>query len=133
MLSGATEAPMPQTTRLDLARQNVGVLRDGAIALLASTRPPPRVDGLTLGIAVMDRPPPHAGERHLDGDELLYLVAGSATVAIERDEGEERVALAAGDACIVPRGLWHRVLFDRRVTLLYATPGPNNERRPLPA
>jgi mannose-6-phosphate isomerase-like protein (cupin superfamily) len=124
---------MPLTTRLDLARQSVGILRDGAIALLGGTRPPPRVEGLSVGVAVMDRPPPHAGERHPDGDELLYLVAGSATVVIERSEGEERVALAAGDACIVPRGHWHRVLFDREVTLLYATPGPNTERRPLGA
>jgi mannose-6-phosphate isomerase-like protein (cupin superfamily) len=79
----------------------------------------------------MDRPPPHAGERHPDGDELLYLIAGNATVVIEHPEGEERVALEAGDACIVPRGLWHRVLFDAPVRLLYATPGPNKEWRPL--
>jgi mannose-6-phosphate isomerase-like protein (cupin superfamily) len=123
---------MARTPRLDLSQQSVGVLRDGAIALLASTRPPPRVEGLSIGVAVMDRPPPHAGEMHPDGDELLYLIAGRATVLVERPEGDERVALAPGDACIVPRGHWHRVLFDAQVALLYATPGPSIERRPLP-
>lgn len=122
---------MKSATRLDLSQQSIGVLDDGAIALLPSTRPPPRVDGLTIGVAAMDRPPPHAGERHLDGDELLYLLVGAATVSIERPEGEERVPLAAGDACLVPRGLWHRVLFDAPIRLLYATPGPNTERRPI--
>ena len=122
---------MPQATRLDLSKQSVGVLRDGSVALLANTRPPPRVDGLTVGIAAMDRPPPHAGERHPDGDELLHLIEGNATVLIEWPEGEERIALAAGDSCIVPRGLWHRVLFDAPIRLLFATPGPNKEWRPL--
>lgn len=122
---------MAHPTRLDLTRQNVGVLRDGAIALLASSRPPPRVEGLTIGVAVMDRPPPHAGELHRDGDELLYLIAGRATVRIERPEGEERLVLTAGNACIVPRGHWHRVMPEGEITLLYATPGPNTERRPL--
>jgi len=122
---------MTKTPLLDLAQQNVGFARDSAIALLASTRPPPRVDGLTLGVAVMDRPPPHAGEMHPDGDELLYLIAGVATVLLERPEGEERIELSAGAACIVPRGLWHRVIPRGEVTLLYATPGPNNQRRPL--
>lgn len=124
---------MTGATRLDLAKQSVGFLRDGAIALLADTRPPPAVDGLSVGVAVMDRPPPHAGERHLDGDELLYLIAGRATLVLERAEGEERVELAAGGACIVPRGLWHRVVPHGEATLLYATPGPRNERRPLRA
>jgi mannose-6-phosphate isomerase-like protein (cupin superfamily) len=124
---------MKKTETLDLTAQNVGVLRDGAIALLASARPPPRVDGLTIGVAVMDRPAPHAGEMHPDGDELLYVIAGRATVRIERAAGEEQLALGAGESCIVPRGHWHRVVPDGQVTLLYATPGPNTERRPLPA
>jgi quercetin dioxygenase-like cupin family protein len=125
------EAAMVQAMRLDLSRQNVGLLRDGAIALLAGTRPPPTVDGLTLGVAVTDRAAPHAGEMHPDGDELLYLIAGRATLWIERPEGEERVALAAGDACIVPRAHWHRVVPDGEIMLLYATPGPNKQVRPL--
>jgi quercetin dioxygenase-like cupin family protein len=117
--------------RLDLSRTSAGILRDGAITPLAATRPPPAVDGLSVGIAITDRPAPHAGERHPDGDELLHLIAGEAVVLIEQPGGEERVALRAGDACVVPRGLWHRVLPQGPITLLYVTPGPSTERRPL--
>lgn len=123
---------MTKATQLDLAQQSVGILRDGAIALLESTRPPPQVDGISIGVAITDRAAPHAGERHLDGDELLYLIAGRALVLLERTEGEERIELSAGGACIVPRGRWHRVVPRGAITLLYATPGPNNERRLLP-
>ena len=123
---------MPPVSLLDLALQSVGFGRDGAISLLANTRPPPIVDGLSVGVAVMDRPPPHAGERHRDGDELLYLIQGEATVLLERPEGEERVELTAGKALVVPRGVWHRVIPRGEVTLLYATPGPNNDHRALP-
>ena len=59
------------------------------------------------------------------------MIAGQATVLLERPEGEERIELAAGAACVVPRGLWHRVLPHGEVKLLYATPGPNSEHRPL--
>jgi quercetin dioxygenase-like cupin family protein len=122
---------MKATPLLDLSQQSVGVLRNGVISLLASTRPPPAVDGLSIGVAITDRPAPHAGERHPDGDELLYMIAGEATVVLERTEGEELVALSAGTACLVPRGLWHRVIPRGEITLLYATPGPHTERRPL--
>ena len=122
---------MPTTALFDLAVQSVGFDRGGAISPLANTRPPPRIDGLSIGVAVMERPAPHAGERHMDGDELLHVVAGHATLLLERPEGEERIELAAGAACIVPRGLWHRVIPRGEVRLLYATPGPNTERRLL--
>ena len=45
---------MPTTALLDLAMQSVGFDRGGAISLLANTRPPPRVDGLSIGVAVMN-------------------------------------------------------------------------------
>jgi mannose-6-phosphate isomerase-like protein (cupin superfamily) len=122
---------MTATPLLDLAGRSIGFGRDGAMRLLESTRPPPRIDGLSIGVAVTDRPAPHAGERHPDGDELLYLITGCATVLLERPEGEERIELAAGKACIVPRGLWHRVIPRGEITLLYATPGPSAEWRPL--
>jgi quercetin dioxygenase-like cupin family protein len=122
---------MTTTPLLDLALQGIGFGRDGTMRLLENTLPPPRVDGLSIGVAVMDRPAPHAGERHPDGDELLYLIAGRATVYLERPEGEERIELATGNACVVPRGLWHRVVPRGEIMLLYATPGPGAEWRPL--
>jgi mannose-6-phosphate isomerase-like protein (cupin superfamily) len=124
---------MDATRPLDLTALNVCLGPDGTAALVRFTRPPESRPGTTLGVARTAQPPPHAGERHLDGDELLYLVAGRAEIVLERPAGEERVALAAGQAFLVPRGLWHRVLPLGEITLLYATPGPNNERRALVA
>src|SRR6478609_5939608 len=36
-------------------------------------------DGYAVGLSTMERPPPHLGERHPDGDELVILVGGEAT------------------------------------------------------
>lgn len=124
---------MSVTAPFDLSELTARVARDGAVSALRTTRPPPVVDGLSIGIARMSQPPPHAGERHLDGDELLYLIAGRALVVLETEAGEERIELVPGRAIIVPRGLWHRVVPQGEVALLYATPGPHNERRPLPS
>jgi mannose-6-phosphate isomerase-like protein (cupin superfamily) len=115
----------------DLSEMTVWLDRAGAASVVRQTRPPQRLDGLTIGVAVMARPAPHAGERHPDGDELLYVVAGRANVLLECADGVQQIELGVGAACVVPRGLWHRVVPLGEVTLLYATPGPNTERRPL--
>ena len=85
----------------------------------------------------MDRNPPHRGELHPDGDELLYLITSELDVVIEeggtRDAvGRERVhRLEAGDAILVPKGQWHRVDINGPVELLHVTPGPASDHRPL--
>jgi hypothetical protein len=38
----------------------------------------------------MGTDPPHRGEMHPDGDELLYLVSGSVEIVLEDDDREER-------------------------------------------
>ena len=66
---------------------------------------------------------------HPDGDELLYVVAGRVDVIGDSDA--DPLALAPGDACIVPKGEWHRVDVREPATLLYITPGPGHEHRPV--
>lgn len=122
---------MTANTSLDLSAVTLAISRDGSASVLAMTRPPPRIDGHSFGVAVTSQAPPHAGERHLDGDEVLLLIAGRAELLLERGDATERIALEPMRACIVPRGLWHRVLPHGEITLLYLTPGPNNERRAL--
>lgn len=65
--------------------------------------PPARIDGLTIGAPLMIREPPHEGEMHPDGDEILVLLSGSVTVVLEDEDPPRRVALAPGRALVVPR------------------------------
>lgn len=53
------------------------VSRHGGVRFAPRTPgPPPRVDGYLLAVTSLERPPPHLGERHRDGDELIYLLSG---------------------------------------------------------
>ena len=117
--------------RFDPKTQTVGLSRDLQAELLPE-QPDPGipVDGLTFGVATMFENSPHGGERHPDGDEILYLVSGVARVVfIESNEPD--VMLRAGDGLVVPKGVWHRVDIIEPCQIVYATPGPNNEYKPL--
>jgi quercetin dioxygenase-like cupin family protein len=106
--------------------------RDGCVRFaLRLPGPPPRVDGHLLALTSLERSPPHLGERHPDGDELIYLLSGEVTVVIEAPRGDERHALRPGDSLIVARGLWHRIEVTRPVRLAHLTPGPSGEHRRL--
>ena len=87
------------------------------------------VDGATFGVADMSENSPHGGERHPDGDEILYLVSGKVRVVfIDSDEAD--IEVLPGDGIIVPKGVWHRVDILEPSRIVYVTPGPNNEYRP---
>ena len=61
-------------------------------------------------------------ERHPDADELLYVLDGAVDITLLAEGGPARVSVAAGSAFVVPRGLWHRQLAQKGVTLLAAVP-----------
>ncbi len=66
----------------------------------------------------------HAGsfERHPAGDELLLLLEGALALVIEEPDEpdrERRIELATREACVVPRGLWHRLEMRRPSRLLF--------------
>ena len=88
------------------------------------------VDGATFGVADMAENSPHGGERHPDGDEVLYLVSGRVRVVF-LDSDEADVEVEPGGGLIVPKGAWHRVDILEPSRIVYLTPGPNNEYRPL--
>jgi mannose-6-phosphate isomerase-like protein (cupin superfamily) len=121
--------------RIDLTREVVGLGQaDRQARLVDQTgRGPQRIDGLTVGAPELTGDPPHDGEMHPDGDELLYLVSGAVTVRLELPEGDRTVELGAGDALVVPRGIWHRIFLREPGRLIHITPGPNGEARPLDA
>jgi quercetin dioxygenase-like cupin family protein len=134
-VSEPPEAPMPgaeRTSVVAFADVVVEVDRGGGVRFAPQAPgPPPRVDGHLLALACLEESPPHLGERHPDGDELIWLVSGQVDVAIGAPEGDQHHVLRPGEALIVPRGLWHRVPVDRPARLLHLTPGPSGEHRPL--
>jgi quercetin dioxygenase-like cupin family protein len=124
---------MSTIERIDTKRQSVLISRDLKMTSVVNREgPPPRADGLTVGIAEMTRRPPHDGEMHPDGDELIILLSGHARLKVD-SAPDMPIELGPGDACIIPKGEWHRFDFSEPVRLIYITPGPNGEHRPLAA
>jgi mannose-6-phosphate isomerase-like protein (cupin superfamily) len=122
----------------DLDTAVAALHRDGSSQVVAPAPGPPlRIDGFTVGAPVLTANPPHRGEMHPDGDELLYLIAGRIEVIIENGGTQTTVGaeaahtLSPGQAIIVPRGAWHRVNVREPSHLVHITPGPRDGHRPL--
>lgn len=122
---------MNKPLRFDVGTHTIG-LGPGLTASKLPERPDPPVpvDGLTFGVATMSENSPHGGERHTDGDEVLYLISGRVEVVF-LDSDEANISLMPGDGLVVPKGVWHRVDILEPSQIVYLTPGPNNEFRPL--
>ena len=119
--------------KIDLRREVVGIAfadRRARLVEQAPGRPPRRIEGFTVGASEVAGDPPHGGEMHPDGDELLFLVSGAVTVTLELPEGTAQVELDAGEALVVPQGTWHQVTTRRPGQLLHVTPGPGGRARP---
>jgi mannose-6-phosphate isomerase-like protein (cupin superfamily) len=88
---------------------------------------PVRLDGRLVGRLSVDTPGQRdEWEMHPDQDEMLYLLDGAITVILrsepETEGGEEILHLHAGEACIVPQGMWHRQIVVLPGTMLFLTP-----------
>ena len=91
--------------------------RQGSVADLAPYR-----DGLLLAIKASGR---DHWERHLTGDELIYVLDGSATLEMVCDEGAPKsFALSAGTVAVIPQGAWHRFHSPEGFTQMAVTPFP---------
>ncbi len=107
----------------------IGVSRDFEMKeMFYKAGPPPSLNGMTIGLAEMSVPPPHNGERHSDGDELIIVVSGRIRVLLDGGS-KEGLELGEGQAFVVPQGVWHRVEPMEPTRLIFITPGPNNEHR----
>ena len=114
----------------DLRTCEVALYKDGTSDVSADTRGRPRrVDGFAVGAPLLERNPPHGGEMHPDGDELVYVISGEVELILEHAGTEQVVELRAGQGLIVPRGVWHRVNVRKASQSLYVTPGPRAEFR----
>ena len=83
-----------------------------------------------LSILSVTGDPPHGGEVHPDGDEILYVISGRLRVTGESDP-TAAIELGAGDACIVRKREWHQVIMIEPAQLIHITPGPRGDYRPL--
>jgi mannose-6-phosphate isomerase-like protein (cupin superfamily) len=61
-------------------------------------------------------------EMHPGGDEVLYLLAGALEVVLDERTGERIFDLRGGQACLVPQGVWHRLVLRQPSDLLFVTP-----------
>lgn len=65
-------------------------------------------------------------ERHRNGDELVHILDGAATLTIMTEGGPQSFDMRAGMLIVVPRGHWHRFHAPDEVTVLTATPQPTD-------
>jgi len=103
------EGRTPETTAADA---------DAAFAVLAETE----TGGVFAGSFVGDSP----WERHANGDELVQILKGEATVTVLTETDEHVLEMKAGMLTVVPRGCWHRFHAPNGVTVMTMTPQPTD-------
>jgi len=90
----------------------------------------PAVDGILWGESRQDESGNHGGERHLDADEVLYLISGAFRLSLELDDGGAEIAVKAGQAVVVPQGIWHRLIVEEPCHYLFFGGGRTEIRLP---
>ena len=124
---------MNKIALVDASRHALDIHRDLSVSpRLRKPGPPERIDGMTVGVVTLtsDALPPHKGEVHSDGDEILYVIAGRLRVTGESDPAAA-VDVGPGEACVVRKGEWHLVaVLESPTQLIHITPGPNGDYRP---
>lgn len=119
---------MPGIDLIDVDTNILDIHRDLSVEPRArKPGPPERIDGMSVGIVMIEGEGPHGGEMHPDGDEILYVISGE--LAVHCDSLAEPMIVPAGRACIVRQGEWHRVTADTPTQIVHITPGPNGDAR----
>jgi mannose-6-phosphate isomerase-like protein (cupin superfamily) len=72
-------------------------------------------------------------EMHPGGDEVLCLLTGAIDVVLDEPAGQRTFGLRGGRACLVPRGVWHRLILRQPSDLLFITPARGTRHRPVGA
>ncbi len=72
-------------------------------------------------------------ERHPQGDEIVILLSGVATMVLQREAGPQFVEMAMpGEYVVVPRNTWHTARVRTATRMLFITPGEGTENRAEP-
>jgi mannose-6-phosphate isomerase-like protein (cupin superfamily) len=73
----------------------------------------PGLEGVYGKEAYEESSPNQPGERHLDSNEVLYLISGAMSLQLEAEDGTTtEVPLRPGEAVITPQGTWHRLIVN---------------------
>ncbi len=85
-------------------------------------------DGVNVGIG---RYVPGASpwERHSNGDELLFVLDGAVRIEVLDHDSSFRATLSEGTLFTVPRGLWHQLVAEVPVHILYLSPSEEGVER----
>jgi mannose-6-phosphate isomerase-like protein (cupin superfamily) len=85
-----------------------------------------QLDGRHVGVLSVDAPGVRdEWEMHPEQDELLYLLEGEVHVYLRTDlerSEEETIRFRQGEACLVPKGMWHRQVVVTPCKMLFLTP-----------
>jgi mannose-6-phosphate isomerase-like protein (cupin superfamily) len=69
-------------------------------------------------------------EVHPNGDEIVYLLSGSATFLFETESGARAIELKEPGTCVViPKGTWHTANAKSPCRMLFITPGEGTTHR----
>jgi len=69
-------------------------------------------------------------EMHPAGEELLFMLEGSATFLLDLSDGVKEVVLSAGRLLVIPKGTWHTARVSAPARLLGITAGHGTQHRP---
>jgi len=69
-------------------------------------------------------------EMHPEGDELVYVLEGHATLLLELPDGVREVEVRGRGAVVVPRGVWHTAKVHAPTRSLHLTRGVGTQHRP---
>ena len=69
-------------------------------------------------------------EMHPNGDEVVCLLAGSATLVLHEASGTRSIELnKSGEYVLVPKGTWHTAKVREPCRMLFVTPGEGTQHR----
>ena len=74
---------------------------------------------------------PSMQEMHPEAGEVLFLLSGAIDVVLDESGGRRTIALHAGEAVIVPRGIWHHLVMRQAGQLLFINSRTGIQNRPV--
>lgn len=88
------------------------------------------LDGwLVAGYAYEQTASSDSAEVHPAGDELHLCQSGAMSAVLERETGDEVVDFDAGQCCVIPAGVWHRLRARAPSRVFTLTFGKGTEHR----